>query len=117
MSKYIKNVNWPWVEIRDAFGGDGTIVINVNEIAAIWDNPDTIYKYGVCFKDGAWNKNFQVGGLTELKELVMNRKIIKFPTSSVSPVSFTGIGGLDCEVEMMHENQTLYDWLNENGRV
>ena len=111
MSKYIKNVNWPWVEIRDAFGGDGTIVINVDEIAAIWDNPNTVYKYGVCFRDGTWNSNFQVGGLTELKELVMNRKTIK------APDSIPWIGGLDCKIEMMHENQTLYEWLNENGQA
>ncbi len=111
MSKCIKNVNWPWVELRDAFEGDGTIVINVNEIAAIWDNPDTLYKFGVCFKDGTWNTNFQVEGLTELKELVMNRKTIE------TPVFSQGIGGLDCKIEMVHENQTLYDWLNENGQA
>ena len=111
MSKYIKNVHWPWVELRDAFGGDGTIVINVDEIVAIWDNPNTAYKYGVCFKDGSWYSNFQVGGLTELKELVMNRKTIK------TSMNIPGMALQDYEIEMMHENQTLDEWLNENRQA
>lgn len=111
MSKYIKNVNWPWVEIRDAYEGDGTIVINMNEVSCVYDKSDTIYKWGVRWKDGSWLDNFSKEALAELKELVMNRKVIK------TPVSLPGIGGVDCEIEMMHENQTLYDWLNENGQA
>ena len=112
MSKYIKNVNWPWVEIRDAYEGDGTIVINMNEVSGVYDKSDNMYKWGVRWKDGSWLDNFSEEALAELKELVMNRRSIK--TSMNIP---GGVGVQDYEIEMMHENQTLYDWLNENGQA
>ena len=101
MSKYIKKVNWPWVEIVDEF--ESTIIINTDDIIAVWDNSSTMYNNGIRWRNGNWWSIFSDEALTELKELIMNRKTIN------TPVSLPKIGGLDCEVEMMYENQTLYD--------
>jgi len=50
--KYIKRVNWPWVEIVDNFEPEDTIVININEIAAVWSRYNTRYNGGIRFVHG-----------------------------------------------------------------
>lgn len=105
MSKYIKKVNWPWVEIVDEF--ESTIIINTNDIIAVWDNSSTIYNSGIRWRNGNWWSIFSDEALTELKELLMNRKTIK------TSMNIPGMELQDYEIEMMHENQTLDEWLNE----
>lgn len=70
--KYIKRVNWPWVEIQDSFEfEDGTVVINVNDITLIWDRAQGKYKYGVMFKHGDWFDHLVDEALAELKDLMI----------------------------------------------
>ena len=107
MSKYIKKINWPWVEIEDDF--KTTVVINVNEISAVWDNSSTMYKNGIRWKNGTWNDNFPDESLAELKKLIMNYK----PISTPNDICIINADDL----ELMHENQTLYEWLNEEGQA
>ena len=100
MSKYIKKVNWPWVEIKDDF--DTSMIVNVDNICAVWDNSSTIYKSGIRWKDGAWNDIFPDEALAELKELIMNRNVIKAST---------------VDIERMYENQMFNEWLYEEGQA
>ena len=73
MSKYIKRINWPWVEIIDSFGPDeDTIIININELTTIWSRTNTRYYSGIRYKNGDWcEKLFSDEALKELKELIM----------------------------------------------
>ena len=73
MSKYIKNVNWPWVEIDDG-SEENSYAINMEDVSAIYTNPKSYYKYGIRFKDGSWLDNFYRDALVELKDLVMSRE-------------------------------------------
>ena len=68
--KYIKRINYPYVEIRDNYNGGGTHVINVEAIAQVYDRAG-VYKHGILFKDGTWDENYHVLGLAELKEYLM----------------------------------------------
>jgi len=105
MDKYIKSINWPWVEIRDSYGS--TIVININEVTSIWDKPGTMFKYGIRFKDGTWDERLGEGALTELKELVMTR----------DNKNEEILDSLDVNLNELYENQSLYEWLQENGQA
>ena len=67
-------VNLPWIEIGDRFVGDGTCVVNINDISAVYDVPDSFYKYGIRFKDGSWDDKFSTSDLRELKMFLMGKK-------------------------------------------
>ena len=69
--KYIKRVNWPWVEIVDNFEPEDTIVININEISAVWSRYNTRYNGGIRFVHGNWSEVLSVNALRELKDLIM----------------------------------------------
>ena len=103
MCKFIKAVNWPYVELKDAY--NGTIIINAEDISTVWDNPNTYHKYGILFKSGIWYDNFKTEGLTELKDLLMNRKVVKIHHETP--------GANDSEIELMKDGKTLDEWLAE----
>lgn len=71
--KYIKRVNWPWVEIVDNYGPEeDTVVINVNEITTVWTRKNTKYYAGVRYKNGDWCEAlWSTDALKELKNLIM----------------------------------------------
>lgn len=106
MSKYIKRINWPWIEIEDHF--NTTEVININEITAVCDNSSTIYKYGVRWKDGTWRDSYPKEALAELKDLLMNHQNTQ-----------NGVGSLYgiIDPELLSESQSLYEWSNENNQA
>jgi hypothetical protein len=111
--KYIKRVNWPWVEIEDGFDGlggqDSTLVINVNDIIMIWDRSNSSYRYGVRLKDGSWFEPISKDGLNELKDLIMTHK------STHENLLSTILS--DNDLDTIYESQELYDWLNEEGQA
>ena len=49
MDKYIKRINWPWVEVFDNFvpGGE-TIAINMDEARTPSFNKDKCFRCGLC---------------------------------------------------------------------
>ena len=102
MSKYIKKINWPWIEIEDVWGD--TVVININEISAVWDNANTIYKHGIRFKDGTWSDIYKIDSLVELKTLLMNYNS-KYNTDIGSLYGFI-------DPELLKENQDLNEYLS-----
>ncbi len=69
--KYIKRVNWPWVEIIDNYTPEDTIIINIDDIAAVWSRYNTRYRGGVRFTHGEWSEVLSVNALRELKNLIM----------------------------------------------
>lgn len=109
MSKYVKKVNWPWVEVEDRCEGEGTVTINMDEVAIVWPRVNGHFHYGVKLKNGDWFEFISEGALKELQELIMTRKEVK--------TKFNIPGGLpvDCVTELMHEGQTMQEWLEENG--
>lgn len=111
MSKYIKKVNWPLVEVEDGFEGDGTVTINMDAVAIVWPRVNGHYHYGVKLKNGDWFEFISEGALKELQELIMTRKEVK--------TTFNIPGGLpiDGVIELMHEGQTMQEWLEENGQA
>ena len=111
MSKYVKKVNWPWVEVEDGFEEEETITINMNDVAAIWPRVNGHYHYGVRYRDGGWFEFLSKEALHELQELVANRKVAK--TSFNLPGSLP----IDTELELMYEKQTMQEWLEENGQA
>lgn len=73
--KYIKRINWPWVEVDDAFSDRETsIVINMNDVSAIWSMSNPMYHYGVKCKDGSWFEFISQDALIELQDVVMNMR-------------------------------------------
>ena len=72
--KYIKRVNWPWIEIDDGSKENNSYVINMDDVSAIYTNPKSYYKDGIRFKDGSWLDNFYRDALVELKDLVMTKE-------------------------------------------
>ena len=72
MSKYIKRINWPWVEIIDVFSPEEkTIVLNINECTTVWSRTNTKYYSGVRYKNGDWCTILSSEALEELKEIIM----------------------------------------------
>ena len=71
--KYIKRINWPWVEIIDNFRpGEETLLINIDELTTVWSRKGTKYYAGVRYKNGDWCEDlFPTEALKELKELIM----------------------------------------------
>lgn len=71
--KYIKRVNWPWVEIVDFFTGPvgETMIINIADVAAVWSRTDSKYRSGIKLKNGDWLEMFCVNAIKELKDLIM----------------------------------------------
>lgn len=106
MSKYIKRINWPWVEIEDCF--NTTEVINVNEITTVCDNSSTIYKSGIRWKDGTWRDSYPKESLAELKDLLMNYQNTQNEIGSLYSI---------INPEVLNESQSLYEWLNENNQA
>ena len=112
MSKYVKKVNWPWVEITDGFSEeDGTVTINMDRVSTIWPHVNGHYHYGIRYKDGGWFEFLSKEALQELQELVISRKVVK---------TFFDLPGAlpnDTELELIHEKQTIQEWLEENGQA
>jgi len=71
--KYIKRINWPWIEILDNFSGDEqTVVININECTAVWNRTGTRYYSGIRYKDGHWCEDLiSSEALEEVKDVIM----------------------------------------------
>lgn len=70
--KYIKRVNWPWVEIDDYYTDiDETLIINIDEVAAVWSRTNTKHRAGVKLKSGDWIEIISGAALKELKNLIM----------------------------------------------
>ena len=111
MSKYIKNVNWPWVEIQDDFTGpENTITINVNEIVAVWPRMKTCFKSGILLKDGTWLQDHFCGdALKELKDLIITHK----DYSGTLPGYLTA----HTSIEDLAGEQSMFEWLEENGQI
>ena len=111
MSKYIKRVNWPLVEVDDGFEGDGTVTINMDAVAIVWPRVNSCYHYGVKLKNGDWFEFISEDALKELQELIMTRKEVK--------TKFNIPGGIpiNSTIEMMHEGQTMQEWLEEEGQA
>lgn len=112
MSKYIKRVNWPWVEIEDTYvnPSDKTIVINTDDISAIW-NRESGYKWGIKMKDGSWLDHFSPEALDELKDLLMNSE----KTKTINHTDDMRDVVVDHAIE--YGDQSMIDWLKENGQL
>ena len=108
MSKYIKRVNWPFVEIEDNFEGINNIIINMNDVSAVWSRVNSRYHYGVRYKNGDWFEFLSQEALEELQDLIMNHQTTK-----------NGIGSLYgiIDPELLNESQSLYEWLNDEGQI
>lgn len=127
--KFIKKVNWPWVEVDDGFSGSGTVLINMNEVTMIWDRAQGKYKYGVQFKGGNWFDLITEDGLRELKDLLLNKtqwsewgsiipKIGPEPKPSINPLSpVESMRFVEVDPDTLHEKQSLHEWLNEEGQA
>lgn len=111
MSKYIKKVNWPLVEVEDSFEGEGTVTINMDAVAIIWPRVSGQFHYGVKLKNGDWFEFIPEGALKELQELIMERKEVK------TTFNIPGCLPVNSVIELMHEGQTMQEWLEENGQV
>ena len=70
----IKKVNWPWVEVEDIYSPEGTIIINTDAIACVWDRYTGQYHCGIKLKNGDWIEQVSKEGLKELKELLMKEE-------------------------------------------
>ena len=104
--KYIKKINWPWVEVIDNFEGESTITININSIDVVWPNKNGYYSAGIRMKNGDWlEDHLPVNALKELQDLIINRH----STCEHSVMSYNP--------EILHEEQTMYEWLNEEGQA
>lgn len=111
MSKYVKKVNWPWVEVEDGFEGEDTITINMDLVSTIWPRVNGHYHYGVRYKDGGWFEFLSKDALQELQELVM---LHNNQTQRGYPV---GVLPINERLEFTHEDQTMREWLEENGQA
>lgn len=72
--KYIKRVNWPWVEVADYYTDpdpDETLIINIDEVAVVWSRTNTKYRAGVKLKSGDWIEIISADALKELKNLII----------------------------------------------
>jgi len=100
MSKYIKGFNSPYLKFES---GNVTRVININEIVEIMYYADNAYIY---YKSRL-NHELNIATAKEIDEFLMNHKTVRLPM----------VGGIEMDVDMMHEEQTLLEWLNENGQA
>ena len=109
MGKYIKNVNWPWVEILTEVG-DSTALLNVNELTTIWNFFNGHYNSGVRYKNGDWCEIlFSDDALAELKTLIMNHKD--------TPDTLPRYALTQTVIENLTEEQSMFEWLQENGQA
>ena len=77
MDKFIKRVNWPWIEVLDNFVPEGeTIVINMDEISMIWARNNTKYISGIQLKNGNWIQGLSTNAIKEIQELIMTRALM-----------------------------------------
>ena len=65
-------INYPWVEVEDR--SEGSLVISLEDVSAVYDNNNGWYKYGIRFKDGSWLDNVSIESLKELKTYLMTKK-------------------------------------------
>jgi len=65
-------INYPWVEVEDR--SDGSLVISLEDVSAVYDNNNGWYKYGIRFKDSSWLNNVSVESLKELKTYLMTKE-------------------------------------------
>lgn len=65
-------INYPWIEVEDR--SEGSLVISLEDISAVYDNNNGWYKYGIRFKDGTWLDNVSVESLKELKTYLMTKE-------------------------------------------
>ena len=65
-------INYPWVEVEDR--SEGSLVISLEDVSAVYDNNNGWYKYGIRFKDGSWLDNVSVESLKELKTYLMTKE-------------------------------------------
>ena len=75
--KHIKisfKLNTLWIEVEDRYTDPiGTSVINLEDIAAVYDRDTGYFKCGIRLKDGSWWENVSTESLKELKEYLMGR--------------------------------------------
>lgn len=65
-------INYPWVEVEDR--SEGSLVISLEDVSAVYDNNNGWYKYGIRFKDGSWLDNVSIESLKELKTYLMTKE-------------------------------------------
>ena len=65
-------INYPWVEVEDR--SEGSLVISLEDVSAVYDNNNGWYKYGIRFKDSSWLDNVSVESLKELKTYLMTKE-------------------------------------------
>ena len=65
-------INYPWIEVEDR--SEGSLVISLKDISAVYDNNNGWYKYGIRFKDGSWLDNVSIESLKELKTYLMTKE-------------------------------------------
>lgn len=113
MSKYIKKVNWPWVEIEDGFEGEHTVTINMDAVAIVWPRVNGHYHYGVKLKNGDWFEFISEDALKELQDLLMKETSEDSDLNSAA----NGLKWLNDLFTNNEESQSVLDWLKENGQA
>ena len=100
MSKYIKGFNNPFLKIES---GNAIRIINTDDIAELMYYGNAAY---IHYKSG-YNHEINIKTAHEIDEFLMNHKIINVQLP----------GGITTDVDMMHDEQTLLEWLEENGQA
>ena len=99
MSKFIKGFNNPFIKYQS---GNVTRVIDINEIRQIKYWAERAF---IVYKDGSDDEIF-VDADKEFDEFLMNHSRHKI-----------NLLGNIVDVDMMHEEQTLQEWLEQEGQL
>ena len=101
MSKYIKEYNHPFLKFES---GNVVRIINIDDISDIyyW----TSGRAFIYFKSGS-EREINIDTAREIDDFIMNRGK-RLPKQQ----KFT-----ETDPDTLHENQTLYEWLNEEGQA
>ena len=114
MSKYIKKVNWPWVEVYNGYKEGSIATINMEDISAIWPWTNSFDDhYGIMFKNGNWIGHFSTEALKELQDLLMKETSEDGDLNSAA----NGLKWLNDLFTDNEESQSVLDWLKENGQA
>ena len=106
--KYIKSFNFPFLKYEI---GNVHRIINLNDLSEIFywnDGRGLIY-----FKNGS-EREIALDVAKELDDFIMNYKQDSCGYDYTQSVQNDVIL---MDMESMHEKQSLYDWLNENGQA
>lgn len=103
MSKYINQVNWPWIKVL--YGTNK----KTNEPTYQYINAEKIESidFDSVWYDTGTRTTLGYEAASEIGEFLINRKAPR----KVSPLF------MDPLLDLAHEAQTMYEWLNENGQA